>query len=180
MIHKANTSIKYDPSNKEHRGIYHVTLFTILVGVFLSAGLLGVLLYLYKQAEDSHSDGEEHTDKINKIDIGGLTSIVLIGLIYWFISTKVIPHWTNICVSYEVAELWPHLAFRYGLGLGLILPLIKTVTHDRYNNNIEQFFPLLIISLILGSYVFMFIQYGLSKYGKCNYIIPHTERIRKT
>lgn len=150
--------------------ILQSTTYALLSGIILSGSILTGLVVEYRK---HYND----LDKTREIDIWGIITIIIVGLLYWILVSKL--EIFGNCLSEEIATTWPHLAFRYGLGLGVFLPLLKLVpakiaqTTENYHRNIEEYFPLLIISLILGSYSFMFIQYITISYGKCpSYIYP--------
>ena len=150
--------------------ILQSTTYALLSGIILSGSILTGLVVEYKK---NYND----LDKTREIDIWGIITIIIVGLVYWILVSKL--EIFGNCLSEEIATTWPHLAFRYGLGLGVFLPLLKLVpekiahTTENYHRKIEEYFPLLIISLILGSYSFMFIQYITINYGKCpSYIYP--------
>lgn len=150
--------------------MYWSTTIALFTGIALASIILGVLVVEYQK-----NYGNE--EKTREIDLWGIINIIMMGLLYW-IAVSQYKIFGN-CLSEEIATTWPHLAFRYGLGLGVFLPLLKLVppkisrTTENYYRNIEEYFPLLIISLILGSYIFMFIQYVTINNGYCSsYIVP--------
>lgn len=117
-------------------------LIVTFVGMVLACVVLGVLFGAYLNTPE-----EEHT----KVDIGGTVGIVVVSIIYWVIFTRV---W---CVSYNLAALWPRLAFRYGLGAGIFFALFRYLVTPE-ENSIDNYVPLLVLSLIFGNYFFMFME----------------------
>lgn len=153
-----------------------VTTFALLLGIILSGTILGLLVHFYQKAYDNENE-EDRLHEIRNVDIAGLVVIVVVGFLYWLILSKF--EFFGVCLGEEITEVWPHLAFRYGLGLGVFLPLLKLVpkrisnTTDNYYNNLEEYFPLLIISLIMGSYTFMFLQWVTMTKGWCpSHLLP--------
>ena len=163
-------------TKKEWNRIKGVTTFTLFVGLALSGIILGCLVHFYQEAYKEEREDERLT-AIRNVDIAGLVTIIIVGMLYWIVFSKM--GIGGVCLSEEITQVWPHLAFRYGLGLGVFLPLLKLVpkrisnTTDNYHSNLEEYFPLLIISLIMGSYAFMLMQWLFIGVGPCrSYLMP--------
>lgn len=115
-------------------------LVVAFLGMCLAVILLVSLLLSYTR-----------TDDIQKVDVGGVIGILIASLIYWFIFTRV---W---CVSYNLASMWPRLAFRYALGGGIFFALFQHFINSEIPT-MDMYYPLLILSLIFGNYCFIFLE----------------------
>lgn len=126
-------------------------LLVTFIGMVLACIILGSLFGAYLNTPE-----DEHT----KIDIAGTVSIIVVSIIYWIVFTRV---W---CISYNLAALWPRLAFRYGLGAGIFFALFRNLVHSS-ENYIDQYVPLLVLSLIFGNYFFMFMEIASMDIHNC-------------
>lgn len=159
-------------TEKNFNKIWWVTTGALFFGLVLAGSILGLLVHFYEKAYND----EENYD-VKNIDIIGLITIIVVGFLYWALLSK--NEFWGVCLGEEITEVWPHLACRYGLGLGVFLPLLKLVpkrisnTTNNYYNNMEEYFPLLIISLIMGSYAFMLVQWMTMTKGWCpSHLLP--------
>ncbi len=126
-------------------------LVICFIGLILAIIILGVLMGFYLSVDP---DDPQKDKKIQVIDISGIVAIILVSIIYWYIFTRV---W---CISYNLASMWPRMAFRYGLGGGIFFLLFQQVINKDTEGDIqlEEYYPLLVLSLIFGHYVFLFME----------------------
>lgn len=131
----------------------HKALVICFIGILLAAVILGSLMAAYIHTEED--------PKINKtIDIVGIITIIISSVIYWLVFTRV---W---CISYNLASIWPRLAFRYALGGGLFFGLFQMLVKGNKQNDKEQtlfesfedYYPLLVLAFIFGNYCFIFME----------------------
>ena len=122
-------------------------LIICFIGLISAVIILGSLIGAYTTYED----------KKKEIDIGGIVSIIIVSILYWYCFTRV---W---CVSYNLASMWPRLAFKYGLGGGIFFAIFKMFVSKKHENTdvdeiFEDYLPLLVLSLIFGHYTFLFLE----------------------
>lgn len=123
----------------------HKALVICLIGILLAVIILGSLMGAYTSYDQ---------EETKVIDISGIVIIIVSSILYWLFFTRI------VCISYNLASMWPRLAFRYGLGGGLFWMLFQTLINDKNTilNSFEDYFPLLVLSFIFGHYVFLFME----------------------
>ncbi len=158
--------IRYDPI--QHKQEIKTIRWVLFAGWLIAAIMIAIWTSLYHKY---YYDSSEENEKIIILDSVGTVVIIIVGILYWFLLSRQRFGKNKKCLSPEITELWPHLAFRYGLGLGVVMPLLKLIPKkhniENYRNNLEEFFPLIVLSLIMGSYMFMWIQYLFIDFGNC-------------
>lgn len=126
----------------------HKALAICLIGILLAVIILGSLMGAYISTDRD----DKKTNKI--IDISGIVVIIIVSICYWLFFTR------GICISYNLASMWPRLAFRYGLGGGIFFLMFQTLVNENNTvfNSFEDYFPLLVLSFIFGHYIFLFME----------------------
>ena len=121
------------------------------IGFSLALILFGILIGIYKKYEDD-------PDATKIIDTSGIVIILLVSVLYWLYFTQV------ECISYNLAALWPRLAFRYALGGGIFFAVFKRMVKTEnpetpgFLVQVEDYYPLLVLGLIFGNYMFIFME----------------------
>lgn len=140
--------------NKKH------ALVICFIGIILAVVIFGSLIGAYTNIDPD----DKKSNKI--IDIVGTFVIIICSIIYWWIFT----HYK--CVSYNLASLWPRLAFRYGLGAGIFFGIFQLMAKKNTESNtvissFEDYYPLLVLSLIFGNYFFIFLEISAMDNHNC-------------
>lgn len=162
--------IRYNP--KEHCQDVTTIRRVLFMGWFLAVILLCIWVPLYRHYYDREKEDDiDPSSPVHILDAVGIAVIILVGISYWWFLSRQRFGKENKCLSPEITELWPHLAFRYGIGLGVFMPLLSLIPKGHpiafYHANLQEFFPVLILSMILGSYFFMWLQYIMIDWGNC-------------
>lgn len=132
-------------------------LIICLIGILLAVIILGSLMGAYTSVERD----DKKTNKV--IDISGIIVIIVSSILYWLFFTRI------VCISYNLASMWPRLAFRYGLGGGIFFLMFQNLVSNENTlfNSFEDYFPLLVLSFIFGHYIFLFMEIASMENHNC-------------
>lgn len=146
----------------------HVALAGFTTAAIPFVILLLLYMHFTKQIENLPSNTEESKKEelttVRIIDIVGTVATVLISVLFWMFFAVYCKE------DSESVKLWPHLAFRYGLGIGIFVPVMNYLASnqkDTLHSGFVEFFPLLVLALIFASYIFVFLEIAVCENCVC-------------